>query len=161
MEPLFSHVLGIYELRPAYHPCAALIMLKGASKDAEVSSLPPPAYASVNPTAAHGRVRCTLGVFSLLVLLGLAQYHGKGVANTRIRSSSVPRQSIYERSSFYHSVSRAESLCPSVVPGTPSHAGYIGLSGDSEEIPQRSFFWYAASRVASESPSSCTEPNLY
>ena len=41
---------------------------------------------------------------------------------------------------FYHSVKVHDDLC---VGGT-SHSGYVGLRGDSEEAPKRSFFWCAA-----------------
>ena len=43
---------------------------------------------------------------------------------------------------FYSNITRVkDEICPSVQPGTPSYAGYIGLEGDSEENPKRSFFW--------------------
>lgn len=38
---------------------------------------------------------------------------------------------------FYHSVKTHDDLCV----GGVSHSGYIGLNGDSEDTPKRSFFW--------------------
>lgn len=43
---------------------------------------------------------------------------------------------------FYHLVSRADDLCVGVDGPTPSIAGWIGLEGDSDAKPKRSFFWY-------------------
>ncbi|EKM53860.1 uncharacterized protein PHACADRAFT_184904 [Phanerochaete carnosa HHB-10118-sp] len=40
--------------------------------------------------------------------------------------------------SFYHSAKTHDDLCV----GGVSHSGYIGLEGDSEGKPKRSFFWY-------------------
>ncbi|GJE90245.1 serine carboxypeptidase-like protein [Phanerochaete sordida] len=39
---------------------------------------------------------------------------------------------------FYHNVTTHDSLCL----GGTSHSGHIGLAGDSEASPKRSFFWY-------------------
>lgn len=38
---------------------------------------------------------------------------------------------------FYHSIKTHDDLCV----GGISHSGYIGLKGDSEDTPKRSFFW--------------------
>ncbi|KAF9002604.1 alpha/beta-hydrolase [Hymenopellis radicata] len=40
--------------------------------------------------------------------------------------------------SFYHNVSTTDAVCP----GVETHSGYIGLKGDSDKTPKRSFFWY-------------------
>ncbi|KZV74989.1 alpha/beta-hydrolase [Peniophora sp. CONT] len=118
--------------------------VKSASKGRDASLLPAPSLAPVNhATSARRRGWRTVGAFGLVLLFGLAQYYAtRGAARHSHISSLETQHSIYEPSSFYHSVSRAESICPGVVPGTPSHAGYIGLSDDSDEAPQRSFFWY-------------------
>lgn len=48
----------------------------------------------------------------------------------------------YSTGKFYHTFSRVpDHICPSVVPGTPSYSGYIGLQGDSEETSRRTFYW--------------------
>ncbi|EKM51076.1 uncharacterized protein PHACADRAFT_263045 [Phanerochaete carnosa HHB-10118-sp] len=44
---------------------------------------------------------------------------------------------IKELGPFYHSVMTHDDLCA----GGVSHSGYIGLQGDSEDTPKRSFFW--------------------
>ncbi|KAJ7160172.1 alpha/beta-hydrolase [Mycena filopes] len=41
--------------------------------------------------------------------------------------------------SFYSSVTSPEDICAG---STVSHAGHIGLKGDSEDEPKRLFFWY-------------------
>ena len=38
---------------------------------------------------------------------------------------------------FYHTANTHDDLCV----GGVSHSGYIGLKGDSEETPKRSFYW--------------------
>ncbi|KAJ7364872.1 alpha/beta-hydrolase [Mycena albidolilacea] len=43
---------------------------------------------------------------------------------------------------FYSNVTSPTHLCSSPQGPTVSHAGYIGLKGDSETVPKRSFFWY-------------------
>lgn len=42
---------------------------------------------------------------------------------------------------FYHSVSKADELCFGVHGPAPSIAGWIGLTGDTDANPKRSFFW--------------------
>lgn len=44
---------------------------------------------------------------------------------------------VIELGPFYHSVKTHDDLCV----GGVSHSGYIGLNGDSEDTPKRSFFW--------------------
>ena len=56
-------------------------------------------------------------------------------------------EDVYSVEKFYHTFARVpDHTCPSVVPGTPSYSGYIGLQGDSEETPRRSFFWLVRGR---------------
>lgn len=45
---------------------------------------------------------------------------------------------------FFSQVNTHDDLCV----GGVSHSGYIGLKGDSEETPKRSFFWYASLSVS-------------
>ncbi|KAJ7165846.1 alpha/beta-hydrolase [Mycena filopes] len=41
---------------------------------------------------------------------------------------------------FYHNISSVEGVCPSMKNSTVSYAGHIGLVGDTETSPKRSFF---------------------
>jgi hypothetical protein len=43
---------------------------------------------------------------------------------------------------FYYTVNTHDNLCL----GGLSHSGYIGLKGDSEHEPKRSFYWYVLER---------------
>nr|GAT51131.1 predicted protein [Mycena chlorophos] len=48
-----------------------------------------------------------------------------------------------ERHAFYHNASRVSLPCASGPRNaSASYAGHIGLEGDSEDTPKRSFFWY-------------------
>ncbi|KAJ7256414.1 alpha/beta-hydrolase [Mycena rebaudengoi] len=51
-------------------------------------------------------------------------------------------EDIQRMDSFYHTVSEVHGVCTGVSNSSVSHAGHIGLLGDSEESPKRSFFWY-------------------
>lgn len=43
---------------------------------------------------------------------------------------------------FYHQISQADELCIGPNGPSPSFAGWIGLKGDTDTNPKRSFFWY-------------------
>ncbi|KAF7364774.1 hypothetical protein MVEN_00347300 [Mycena venus] len=43
---------------------------------------------------------------------------------------------------FYANITSPTNICSSPQGPAVSHAGYIGLKGDSEATPKRSFFWY-------------------
>jgi hypothetical protein len=43
--------------------------------------------------------------------------------------------------SFFVNISETTSLCPGFDGKAKSYAGHIGLKGDSDETPKRSFFW--------------------
>ena len=59
-----------------------------------------------------------------------------------VTRSTFEEKDVYSKHNFYHTLSRVPShICPSVVPGTPSYSGYIGMPRDSEESPRRTFFW--------------------
>ncbi|KAF8518925.1 alpha/beta-hydrolase [Hysterangium stoloniferum] len=51
-------------------------------------------------------------------------------------------QKILHRRAFYSHITSPRGVCNSVYGDAKSHAGYIGLEGDSETNPRRSFFWY-------------------
>ncbi|KAJ7653982.1 alpha/beta-hydrolase [Mycena polygramma] len=54
---------------------------------------------------------------------------------------------------FYHKVSKVTGLCSGANNRTASHAGHIGIAGDSEQSHKRSFFWYfEAEYQAREAP---------
>ncbi|KAJ7181596.1 alpha/beta-hydrolase [Mycena crocata] len=44
--------------------------------------------------------------------------------------------------SFYANITTPENICPAPEGPAISHSGYIGLHGDNEISPKRSFFWY-------------------
>ncbi|VDB83134.1 unnamed protein product [Peniophora sp. CBMAI 1063] len=125
-------------------PSAAL---KGSPEGNDAFLLPVASQErNVRATSARRRGLRILGAFTLVLILSLVHRYGPSRVNIAPRTAALATKtqqgSIYDASSFYHSISRAESICPSIVPGTHSHAGYIGLSNDTEETPQRSFFWY-------------------
>ncbi|KAJ7730162.1 alpha/beta-hydrolase [Mycena metata] len=43
---------------------------------------------------------------------------------------------------FYHNVKAVQDVCIDVINRTASYAGHLGLDGDSDKTPKRSFFWY-------------------
>ncbi|KAJ7661970.1 alpha/beta-hydrolase [Mycena polygramma] len=43
---------------------------------------------------------------------------------------------------FYHNITEVQDVCVDVNNRTASYAGHIGLQGDSNKSPKRSFFWY-------------------
>ncbi|KAJ7622407.1 alpha/beta-hydrolase [Roridomyces roridus] len=61
--------------------------------------------------------------------------------------SFYPPIAIQSPRSFYHRVHKPEGICGNS--SAVSYAGHIGLHGDTEESPKRSFFWYFE---AEESP---------
>ncbi|KAJ7860287.1 hypothetical protein B0H13DRAFT_2355678 [Mycena leptocephala] len=67
------------------------------------------------------------------------------IFNTLFVTSLRPPPSIAqvpEVASFYYRISEVRGLCSGVTNRTVSHAGHIGLEGDSEESPKHSFFWH-------------------
>ncbi|VDC06649.1 unnamed protein product [Peniophora sp. CBMAI 1063] len=111
-------------------------------------------------TDAKRRTRFTLAlltVFVLWVLTISSPY--TALCATRAPSSNIEHlqndgMSVYSEHRFYHTFSRVpDHMCPSVVPGTPSYSGYIGVRGDSEDSPRRTFFWYfEAEENAADAP---------
>ncbi|KAJ7661957.1 alpha/beta-hydrolase [Mycena polygramma] len=43
---------------------------------------------------------------------------------------------------FYHNITEVQDVCVGVSKQTTSYAGHIGLQGDNNKSPKRSFFWY-------------------
>ncbi|KZV72711.1 alpha/beta-hydrolase [Peniophora sp. CONT] len=77
-------------------------------------------------------------IVALLVSLAIAALALYALVwRSETSSSPDPR-----RADFYHNVHFVgNDICPSVWGNTSSHAGYIGLEGDSEDTPKRAFFW--------------------
>lgn len=72
----------------------------------------------------------TTGLFTLNGAIGRVAFAGKdGQAG--------------EMEPFYSSVKTHDDVCV----GGVSHSGYIGLKGDTEDTPKRSFFWYVIRSV--------------
>ncbi|KZV74022.1 alpha/beta-hydrolase [Peniophora sp. CONT] len=119
----------------------------GDSKHVEVDKgqLPLPAVeSSVNPTnhsLSPKRFRI------LLVLLGSAMLF-VGSARSSHSGSALPGLSFLSSlntpasppDDFFHTSARTDELCPSVADAS-SYSGWIGLEGDSDEVPKRSFYW--------------------
>ncbi|KAJ7748278.1 alpha/beta-hydrolase [Mycena maculata] len=74
----------------------------------------------------------SIGLISIIILVALA------IASLTILPGHfrIHRQA---SPSFYHHVRKAVKICPNA---SVSHAGHIGLQGDTEDVPKRSFFWY-------------------
>ncbi|KAJ7822954.1 alpha/beta-hydrolase [Mycena leptocephala] len=52
---------------------------------------------------------------------------------------------------FYHNITEVQGVCIDVNNRTASYTGHIGLHGDSNESPKRSFFWYFEAENEAES----------
>lgn len=85
---------------------------------------------------SHRRYRHSSGFVAVLALLVLGTttvffvYTGHFVR--------APADQLEGLEPFYHTVKTHDDLCI----GGVSHSGYIGLKGDSDATPKRSFFWY-------------------
>lgn len=67
----------------------------------------------------------TTGLFALNGTMGQVAFDGKSGQARGLEP-------------FYSSVKTHDDVCV----GGVSHSGYIGLKGDTEDTPKRSFFWY-------------------
>ncbi|KAJ7250057.1 alpha/beta-hydrolase [Mycena haematopus] len=52
---------------------------------------------------------------------------------------------------FYANITSPTNICTSPQGPSVSHSGYIGLKGDSETTPKRSFFWYFEAEHSAQS----------
>ena len=100
-----------------------------------------PKHDTLLPLQTHesGRrpsVRVRTAVLALTAL-GLASgwFALNGIAGAE---RSKEGAQLRELEPFYSSVETHDDLCV----GGVSHSGYIGLKGDTEDTPKRSFFWY-------------------
>lgn len=83
--------------------------------------------------ASRPMVRSWTNVLALLVLagFGMHQLH-RATSSSRVLSPD----------SFFWTSNNASTLCPGLH-GSASYSGYIGLSGDGQDAPRRSFYWFA------------------
>ncbi|GJE95377.1 carboxypeptidase [Phanerochaete sordida] len=113
------------------------------------------AYVLPVPAAAEyvygGGRRTRVSAFSAtLALLTLVASAALFAHQAHLLPALVSGQhALEDLASFYHSVKTHDGLCV----GGVSHSGYVGLNGDSEEAPKRSFFWFfEAQRDAENAP---------
>ncbi|KAJ6582108.1 alpha/beta-hydrolase [Mycena capillaripes] len=108
-----------------------------------MSSIPsyPAEKDPLRPSAPQNTRRILGSVAALALILNLLFLAGLTTAD------------VQSAASFYHRVSDVKGVCAGVTNSSVSHAGHIGLHGDSEQSPKRSFFWYFESEnEASNSP---------
>lgn len=94
------------------------------------------------------RSRLCATVFGLLVLAIASALLGLSGILASLILGGVPYLREFEP--FYYSVNTHDNLCV----GGRSHSGYVGLKGDSEDTPKRSFFW-CASALDHTRPTTC------
>ena len=155
----FSRVLYIYNSRTWCGPCplrpswrqSVIESMDGVDKKltaADKERLPLPAATSeppVHSTRGHSWVR---SFRLLLVVLGFVSLLSGRVHPTSLefvsgRSWPISFTSIgwsSEPDDFFYTSTRTDELCPSVA-NASSYSGWIGLDGDSEDTPKRSFYW--------------------
>ncbi|KZV81658.1 alpha/beta-hydrolase [Exidia glandulosa HHB12029] len=86
---------------------------------------------------------------ALVVVVGLVQ-----LCRFALSDSSTPAQGdgsgrAISTDSFFWTRNDASSLCPGER-GNASYSGYIGLNGDSDDSPRRSFYWFFEAQVDPE-----------
>ncbi|KZV74021.1 alpha/beta-hydrolase [Peniophora sp. CONT] len=103
----------------------------------------PVVEAPVNPAThlSSQRFRTMLVLLgSALLLLGSARYSNSGSVYPCPPSFSSVSSLASALDGFFYTSTRTDELCPSVA-NASSYSGWIGLEGDSEETPKRSFYW--------------------
>ncbi|KAJ7123530.1 alpha/beta-hydrolase [Mycena epipterygia] len=80
----------------------------------------------------RSQVRTILTVLLTCVLAAITLIFGH---SSRLKPLNSPEP-------FYHNITKVQGVCVDVNNRTASHAGHIGLHGDSSHSPKRSFFWY-------------------
>ena len=119
---------------------------KFASAGKERLPLP---VATSEPPVHPPRGRLSVQPFRLLlivlgsVLLFSGPVHRTSLQFVSGRSWPISVTSIgwsSEPDDFFYTSTRTDELCPSVV-NASSYSGWIGLDGDSEDTPKRSFYW--------------------
>ncbi|EJD35581.1 alpha/beta-hydrolase [Auricularia subglabra TFB-10046 SS5] len=87
------------------------------------------------PPPQTARKRSSVVVWTALACLALVHFSGGLQA-----ALTLPRRATLSPDSFFWTLNDASSLCPGVH-NNVSYSGYIGLRGDSDETPRRSFYW--------------------
>jgi len=83
------------------------------------------------------RLKQILAITSLLALVSWCTGFLSRLDTPRVPSAHTSK-------SFYSQVSPGNPVCGGVDGNAVSHAGFIGLKGDVDEKPKRSFFWFVA-----------------
>ncbi|KAI0310771.1 Alpha/Beta hydrolase protein [Amylostereum chailletii] len=88
--------------------------------------------------------------FGPLAVLFTMSFHICGrLFHANHTASSLPLAKL-QSGPFFSQISRMDDLCVGVTGPTPQHAGFIGLEGDTERTPRRSFFWYFEAEADAE-----------
>ncbi|KAJ7493836.1 alpha/beta-hydrolase [Mycena latifolia] len=99
-----------------------------------------PIYPESRPRPRHS----SLALVSVIVLVSFSLAFV-------LSTDYYPRVLGSSSQSFYHNVRKPVGVCANV--STVSHSGHIGLQGDTEGTPKRSFFWYfEAEENAADAP---------
>ena len=118
-----------------------------ASKDLELPSPVAGSRTTTHSRSSSSRRRRVLlaGLVSAVLLGGSMLGH---LPKPPIRSgwllpfaSSSYSQSSFAPDNFFHTSTPTDEICPSVA-NASSYSGWIGLEGDSDDSPKRSFYWY-------------------
>jgi hypothetical protein len=108
-----------------------------------VSSLP-----LYPPTKKPSRTSGILTVTAVLVIASLCASIGFCFDLHWRYANGVSASGAAPLVKFYANVTRPRGICLGVKGDAPSHAGYIGIAGDTPDSPRRSFFWWLAASVA-------------
>ncbi|KAJ7775104.1 alpha/beta-hydrolase [Mycena metata] len=94
----------------------------------------------VIPVPATTEAKKSTRTSKLSALVGLAVFAALATLHyCSLHFAAAPRSPTTLR--FYANITQPRGICPSVRGDASSYAGYIGLSGDTEDSPRRSFFW--------------------
>ncbi|KAJ6587804.1 Alpha/Beta hydrolase protein [Mycena sp. CBHHK59/15] len=77
--------------------------------------------------------------------------HGRSLPSSSIKRTFWVIVCALGAAWFYANVTSPRNICPVVHGPGISHSGYIGLRGDSNSVPKRSFFWYFEAEENAES----------
>ncbi|KAJ6554249.1 Alpha/Beta hydrolase protein [Mycena capillaripes] len=103
-----------------------------ADKPSDVESLCPPTPTPVDRKPTTRTLRSATVITCILAAAALT------LLSCHSRRQGHP----HRQRSFYHNVTEVQGVCVDVNNRTASYAGHIGLQGDSDKTPKRSFFWY-------------------
>ncbi|KAJ6615564.1 Alpha/Beta hydrolase protein [Mycena sp. CBHHK59/15] len=77
--------------------------------------------------------------------------HGRSLPSSSIKRTFWVIVCALGAAWFYANVTSPRNICPVVHGPGISYSGYIGLRGDSNSVPKRSFFWYFEAEENAES----------